>query len=286
MATRRTTQRQFLLRPDPRTNNDIIYCIAIAAMRHKIDVVAFKALSDHLHQLVFDRYGNVPSYLRDLHGMLAKVLNARFGRFENLWSSAKPSLVRVETKEAFIDELVYVITNAVRHGLVERPEDWPGASGYQALVTGKVLKATKPKSFFSKRNKKLPDKVELQLRIPPEIGDHESIIKVVIPRVTAAVHYYATQRGDRPVVGRTAVLRTPRTATAMNVATHFKLNPTIATKDTEIRLAAIQRKRDFQKEYRIAFRAYRTGTPIPFPAGTYLLVRHLGVAVKPPENLR
>ena len=284
MATRRTSKRQFLLRPDPRTNNDIIYCMAVAAQKHGIQIITFKALCDHLHQQFLDRHAKAPDYLRDFHGLIAKVFNARFGWFENFWSSAKPSLVRLEDEQSVIDELVYIVTNAVKHGLVEHHDDWPGASGYQALLTGKPLKATKPKSFLSSKNKKMPDKVKLYLRIPPEIGDHDCIMKRVVPRVTAALRYYATQRGERPVVGRNSILRTPRTATATSVATHFKLNPTIATKDTPVRLAAIQRKRDFQSEYRAALLAYRAGTPIPFPVGTYWLVRHLGVAVLPIEK--
>jgi len=31
MITRRCTQRQFLMRPDPVTNNAFIYCLAVAA---------------------------------------------------------------------------------------------------------------------------------------------------------------------------------------------------------------------------------------------------------------
>jgi triacylglycerol lipase len=33
MITRRCTQRQFLLRPDPATNNAFVYCLAVAAQR-------------------------------------------------------------------------------------------------------------------------------------------------------------------------------------------------------------------------------------------------------------
>jgi hypothetical protein len=39
LLTRRCTQRQFLLRPDPETNNAFPYCLAVAAEKYKIGVL-------------------------------------------------------------------------------------------------------------------------------------------------------------------------------------------------------------------------------------------------------
>ena len=39
MITRRCAQRQFLMRPDPETNNAFIYCLAEAAARFEIDIL-------------------------------------------------------------------------------------------------------------------------------------------------------------------------------------------------------------------------------------------------------
>jgi hypothetical protein len=39
LITRRCTQRQFLLRPDPATNNAFLYCLIDAARRCEIDVL-------------------------------------------------------------------------------------------------------------------------------------------------------------------------------------------------------------------------------------------------------
>ena len=47
MVTRRCTQRQFLLRPDPETNNIFLYCLAEAAARFEIDVLLPSVLSNH-----------------------------------------------------------------------------------------------------------------------------------------------------------------------------------------------------------------------------------------------
>jgi hypothetical protein len=39
LITRRCTQRQFLLRPDPVINNAFLYCLIDAALRSEIDVL-------------------------------------------------------------------------------------------------------------------------------------------------------------------------------------------------------------------------------------------------------
>ena len=287
LSTRRTAGQLFKLKPDERMVNDIIYAIAYCADKHSIQVIDFITLSNHLHQIFYALYANAPEYLRDVHGLIAKIVNARFGESENLWSSAKPSLVELLDENAFVDKLVYVATNAVKHGLVERPDEWPGAKGYLALLTGEPLTATKPKSFVSKRNKKWPAMMKLRLRIPPQVGDHDRIMKRVIPRVLAAVRHFAHQRAltGQPVVGRYNVLRASRNASPKKKKTRGELSPTIACKDEKLRFEAIQRKKDFQREYRAALLAFRAGTPIPFPPGTYWLVRHLCVAVHPLEKL-
>jgi hypothetical protein len=47
MLTRRCTQRQFLLRPDPVANLIYLYCLAEAAQRFEIVVILPMAMSNH-----------------------------------------------------------------------------------------------------------------------------------------------------------------------------------------------------------------------------------------------
>ncbi|MCI0432809.1 MAG: hypothetical protein L0271_04055, partial [Gemmatimonadetes bacterium] len=62
MVTRRCTQRQFLLRPNPETNNAFIYCLAVAAQRCDINVLLPCAMSNHAHTVVYDRHGTLPAF--------------------------------------------------------------------------------------------------------------------------------------------------------------------------------------------------------------------------------
>lgn len=280
MVTRRCTQRQFLLRPDPETNNAFIYCLAVAAQRYEIEVMDFIQMSNHLHDGIFDRHGNGPAFYEHFHKLLAKCMNALRGRWENFFSSEQVCVVRLESREDVIDKLVYIATNPVKDGLVERVADWPGAAGYQALLTGTPLTATRPKHFFVEDGT-MPEKVTLTLTIPPELGDRDEIVAEVRARVEAVEHEEARKRGEcgRRVLGRYAVLRQSWRESPTSREPRRGLRPTIAARNLWARIEAIHRKRAFVAAYRAARSALVAGNAIPFPYGTYWMHRFAKVEV-------
>src|SRR5689334_11441988 len=95
LVTRRCTQRQFLLRPDEINNNTFLYCLIEAAQRCKIDVLLPMAEANHHHTVIYDRYGRAPEFAEHFHKMVARCMNARWGRSENLWSSTGLCLTRL-----------------------------------------------------------------------------------------------------------------------------------------------------------------------------------------------
>ena len=284
MVTRACTQRQFLLRPDRETNNAFVYCLAVAAQRHPIDVIDFVQMSNHLHDAIYDRLGNAPAFYEDFHKLLAKCMNALRGRWENFFSSEQVCVVRLETREDLINKLVYIATNPVKDGLVERVDDWPGSSGYRALLSGEPLRATRPKHFFAE-NGTMPEEVTLHLTIPPELGDRDEILAEVKARVAAFEEETARERArtGKRVLGRYAVLRQSWRDSPTSREPRRGLRPTFAARSLWARLEAIQRKRKFIAAYRKARLALLAGTLIPFPPGTYWLRRFLAVEVAPFE---
>jgi hypothetical protein len=283
MITRRCTQRQFLLRPDRETNNAFIYCLAVAAKRYEIDVIDFTQMSNHLHDAIYDRHGNAPAFYEHFHKLLAKCMNALRGRWENFFSSEQVCVVRLETFEALIDKLVYIATNPVKDDLVERVADWPGAIGHAWLMSGQPLRATRPKHFFA-ADGTMPAEVTLELTVPPELGDRETILAEVRARVAAveATEALRRARSNQRVLGRYAVLRQSWRDSPTSREPRRGLRPTIAARNFWALLEAIQRKREFVAAYRRARLAMQAGTPIPFPHGTYWLRRFLGVTVVEP----
>src|SRR5262245_43907358 len=182
MVTRRCTQRQFLLRPDRDTNNAFLYCLAVAAQRSDIVVLDFIQMSNHLHDVIYDPHGNAPAFYEHFHKLLAKCMNALRGRWENFFSSEQVCVVRLESRDDLIDKLVYVATNPIKDGLVERVDEWPGSSGFRALMSGEPMRAKRPEHFFSDSGT-MPEEVTLQLTIPSELGDREGILAEVRARV-------------------------------------------------------------------------------------------------------
>ena len=286
MVTRRCTQKQYLLRPDEETNNAVIYCLGYAAQLHNIDVMDFVQMSNHLHEAIYDRDGNGPAFYETFHKLVAKCINAYRGRWENFFSSAQTNVVRLKTREDVINKLVYVATNPVKAGLVERVEQWPGASGYRALMSGKPLRATRPKHFFAEGGT-MPETITLPLTIPPELGDREEILAEVRARVAAVEQEEARKRAatGQKVLGRNAVLRQSWRESPTSREPRRGLRPTIAPRNFWVRLEAIQRDRTYVAKYRHARAGMLAGFPIPFPHGTYWLARFAGVAVEAPEKL-
>lgn len=284
MLTRRCTQRQFLLRPDRETNNAFVYCLAVAAQRFGVEVVIFVQMSNHLHAMIYDRYGVGPAFYEHFHKLTARCINALRGRWENFFATEQTSVVRCETQDAIIEKLVYIATNPVNDDLVESVDEWPGASGYRALLEGTPLRATRPRHFFADDGN-MPEEVELELAVPRELGDRDTILAAVRQRVSAVEKDAADKRtaNGKQVLGRYAILRQSWRESPTSKEPRRGLRPTIAARSLWARLEAIQRKREFVAAYRNARRALLDGAPIPFPFGTYGLRRLVGVAIAPSD---
>jgi hypothetical protein len=147
LVNRRCTQRMFLLRPDSITNNAFVYCLAEAAQRYDVDVVLPMAESNHHHTVLFDRHGRIPQFLEHFHKMLARCMNARWGRWENLWASVEPSVVRLLDRETVLDKMAYAAANPVKDNLVERTVQWPGTNGYRRVSDARGSARARPRDL-------------------------------------------------------------------------------------------------------------------------------------------
>ena len=87
-------------------------------------------------------------------------------------------------------------------------------------------------------------------------------------------------------MGRNAILRQSWRASPKSYEPRHGLRPTFAARSLAAALEAIQRKREFQVEYRRARLALLAGTPIPFPYGTYGLRRFFNVVVASAEKMK
>lgn len=287
MLSRRCTQRQFLLRPDEITNNTFLYCLIEAALRYDIDVLLPMAEANHHHTVIYDRHGRAPQFVEHFHKMVARCMNARWGRWENLWASEEVCLTRLLTREAVIDELVYTAGNPVKDHLVDKAIHWPGANGYDHLLKGRPLRAIRPTHFF-RDDGEMPPIVELSLTIPPELGPAHVVIAEVKAGTEALEKKERAARlvSGRRVMGKKKILAQSWKASPTSDEPRRGLRPRFAGRG-EARVAALAEYRQFLVDYATARKSLLAGARPVFPPGTYWLAHHVAVpvATSPPPRL-
>jgi putative transposase len=281
MLTRRCTQRQFLLRPDAETNKAFIYCLGDAAQRFEIDVILPIAESNHHHTVFYDPHGRFPQFVEHFHKMLARCMNARWGRWENLWAAEEPCVTRLLDRAAVIDKLVYAASNPVKDLLVERAVQWPGTNGYRQLLHRKPMRAHRPPWFFSEDGT-MPEEITLELVIPAVLGPAEALIAEVRAGVEAVEHEMRAHRAKTGagIVGRKRVLEQDWRSSPTSIEPRRTLRPRFAG-GVDVRIPALLVYRAFLAEYRDARECWQTGGTALFPPGTYWLARFAPVSVAP-----
>ncbi|MGE0550731.1 MAG: hypothetical protein AB7R00_26935 [Kofleriaceae bacterium] len=277
MVTRRCTQRQFLLRPDEETNNAFLYCLIEAAQKHNVDIVISQMMSNHHHEGMYSRSGDLVAFYQRFHANLAKCVNVVRGRWENVWATEQTSVVEPLTRNAWIGQLVYIATNPVKAGLVEKVHHWPGPKFVQALLNKRTLRATRPRFF--RDDGPMPAVVEYAPTIPLELGDPDTIIAELRRRI-AKVEQACARKRKRPVVGRRRVLRQSWQASPTSHEPRRGLRPRFASRDKWSRIERIQFNAEWLNEYCSARAAWLAGQPVLFPPGTYWLARFANVAVR------
>ncbi len=259
MITRRCTQRQFLLRPDPAINNAFIYCLAEAAQVHRIDILFAIAMSNHIHVGLHDSEGNYPLFIERFHKHLAKCVNAMRGRWENVFSSEQTSVVRLTEPDDIIDKMAYTHANPCAADLVEQASQWPGVSSVDAIIHGRSLTASRPSRFF-RADGAMPKSVSLTFARPPGFENltHEAFVaRVKAPlevkeRTAAAIRQVTGKR----VVGVKAILAQRWQHSPATKEARRKMSPTIAASSKWARSEALQRKRYFLREYAAALASF------------------------------
>lgn len=283
MVTRRCTQRQFLLRPDTETTNAFIYCLALAARRTEMRVVAFLAHSNHHHTVVVDMHGRMPEFLEWFHKFVAKHQNALRGRWENFWASEATSVVELVGPEDILAKMAYALTNPVKDGLIDRADQWPGASSLWASLHDRPLSARRPSRFF-RRDGDLPEFVTLEIERPP--GFEHLAAEQWRALLADRIHSIETtarnerQANGRRILGRAGVLRQRPTDQPQTREARRQTSPRVASVNKWARIEAIQRNKWFLSTYRAARDLWMAGLNAIFPPGTYWLRRFAGVSVE------
>ncbi len=286
LLTRRVLRRHFLLRPDAAITSLIVYALAVSARRFGIHVHALCAMSTHLHLVVTDEQGVLPSFLQFFHRILAlgtKVLRAWEGP---VWDHEPTSVVRLTTREAVVQKIAYTLANPVAAGLVRHASEWPGAKATVHELAGGVLRAARPCVYLDPTNPAWPAEASLEMSLPPMFGSEEAEEfrrKVAAELALEEATAHASREGEGVLGAERA-----RSLSPYERATSFEpvraCNPTFASghgdQDAWRRAAAVVRA--FRVAYRAALAHWCEGVrDVLFPAGTWWMRVFHGASVNP-----
>jgi len=280
-VTRRTTQRLYLLLPSKMTHEVFGYCLGVALARFGIQMHAVTVLCNHYHIDITDPYGALPAFKHLLNLLVARALNAHWGRFENFFASDAPSDVELATPEEVLDRMVYTLTNPVKDGLVRSGGEWEGLTSY-GMRFGTKMEFRRPEKFFDK-NGALPEKVVVEVSRPdilPELTDEELFVLLMrkVKERERELLAEAKEKGRR-FLGMRRVLRRKHTDSPASREPRFNLNPRVASRSKWQRIAALQRNKEWLTVYREAYEKFCAGMrDVLFPEGTYLMRVQYGVA--------
>lgn len=286
LVTRRCLEGRFLLVPREVAVRVMGYCLAVMSVRYGVLVHGVSAMSNHWHAVVTDPRGEVSDFARDFHALVARVLNAYYGRRDSFWSGEPASLVRLVTAEDVLDKLVYTLANPVSARLVRTHRDWPGLHSVPESCTHAPRRFSRPDKLL-RRKGPLPAEAELAITVPPQFADMtpHDFAQLLRARVQAREEEVQAEvkaegarfLGPQRVVAQRRDTRGPRKDNA------GRLDPHIACRDPERRVAALQHLARFRADYREARLAWRAGNrDVIFPAGTVQLRKVHGVPCHPP----
>jgi REP element-mobilizing transposase RayT len=262
------------------------YCLAVALEKTGVQLHAACVMSNHHHLVVTDPRGALPDFLRELHRLTAKAINALQGKRENLWAAEPCSVVRLVTDEDIEDKIAYVAANPVKAGLVSQTDRWPGFSVWGE----RVLRVAQPKSYFRRSGSACPIDARLEVTRPPSrdrsrraAGDvwRARVVRAIARRVASA-NRAARQSARGPIVGQTMapIDRRPTTKEPLG-----RIRPTFSAMRRAVRDTLRLAERQFRRAYRRALEWWRSGRDgVVFPAGTWGMRSVPVVAIDPPPS--
>jgi putative transposase len=261
--------------------NFIGYCLACAANEYGIEVHACVVMSNHHHTDVTDPLAKLPAFVQRFHSLVARGINVLRVRKGTFWGGEKPGLTTQPADEETLQDLVYTITNPVKDGLVKWSRLWPGFST-QGWRFGEMRTFKRPGWLFDEDGE-MPSTASLTLTRPAiflELDDDELFERLeqeVLRRERE--HQAEFRRQGRRFMGPDKLAKRRWNSAAKSYEERFKVAPRVASSCKWLRLAQLQRNREWEREYAAARELMLAGLPVVFPAGTYWLKHFVGVEV-------
>jgi len=289
LVSRTCDQRMYLLKPDPVVDEVVLYCLFRAANQCGVLVHAASVESNHLHAVVTDPRGELSELMKWFDRHVAMCLIAHYRRthpkrhLEAVWSKHPFSATLLITENAILDAIIYTLTNPVKDGLVPDYRKWPGLNSRPSDWLKPVRYAARPELYFDQRKREYAE-VPYRFSIPLQFAGRspEYFVRDVEALISEQQRALHASRSGRGFAGARRVLAVNPFDSPDSVRPKGKLNPHLAAGgDSAALKQAMLALRLFREAYREAYKAFRRGLAVVFPAGTYLMRRLYGVACHP-----
>ena len=124
------------LLPAPEVNRIIGGIIARYQEQFSIIIYAYVVLGNHVHILARAPKSNMWMFEQGVNREIAKRINRFRGTRGHFWEGRYDDQMAPEHGDP-LEGFIYVMCNAVNHGLVEHPSLWPGFNSYAHVLDGK-----------------------------------------------------------------------------------------------------------------------------------------------------
>ncbi|HJL18830.1 MAG TPA: transposase, partial [Sandaracinaceae bacterium LLY-WYZ-13_1] len=222
MVTRRMTRRHYLMRPDADGVSEQLYWYftIVAANRTAVKLHCVQAPSNHLHEVVDDVEGRLPRFYELRNRWLAMALKEHREWDGEVFDKEGAHWLELGTPEAMLQELAYVITNCIHHGLTRTPGKWPGVKVLVDDIGRRVVRVERPDVWLDPDNPDWPPVAEMALEMPAMLveafGSEEAAREALRAKVDerAAEARAENKRAGRGYLGAKRVMKTPFDAQA------------------------------------------------------------------------
>ncbi|MCK5687659.1 hypothetical protein KAI87_00245 [Myxococcota bacterium] len=215
----------FRLVPTPKTTAIINGVFAKAREQFpNIKLYAAVTMSNHQHWQCQGHPAELPRFIGYIKREITRRLNFAQEKFGPMWASYDSLALPGQISE--LSSLRYILSQGVKEGLVERPEDWPGQHCAKSLLTGEPLRGiwfdgtsySRDRDREKRRVGGNPDKIkrenyieETEFYFDPlprwehlSQADYQTKIRHIVNEI---VSKEAKERGDAPVLGAQAVMQ-------------------------------------------------------------------------------
>jgi REP element-mobilizing transposase RayT len=285
--SRRCKDRMFLLSPDKRLIDALLYCVAFTAKKHGIELHALVLMLNHYHLVATDTRGVRPLFMEDLNGLMARCVK-HFHKQDSkpmhgpVWAPEHSyAKLWLESDEALFKSLAYVMSNPVAAAAVAYTKDWPSFVSKPEDMLQSDMVFTRPECL----SKHLPATARLRFSVPSVFANSP---KAFVRDVRHALdERCGTLREEirkrRQSFWSKSRFRNLDPFSKPNTpATPNRLNPAFRGVTAEAIARAKQRLVNWLHSHRRAFELFSSGQHnAEFPAGTWWFARFAGARVAP-----